>query len=188
MIRLFVAVRMPKPIQDAVNRTVGELRRLPDMPKDAKWVRSDSLHATLKFIGEINEEKVAELRASLFKAFEGQKSFSIEFKGIGAFPDVRRPRVLWAGIVDAEKALENLARRVDECTVEAGFAKTDKEFTPHLTLCRFVNLPSGRFANGVSRHENESFGSMTVDRVFLIRSQMGQHGSEYHDFHEFDLA
>lgn len=188
MMRLFVAIRIPKPVQDAVNRAINDLRRQPDTPKDAKWVRPENLHVTLKFIGEIDEERVAELRASLFEAVKEQKSFPIEFKGMGAFPDVRRPRVVWVGMTDPEKSLEKLAQRVEECTVAAGFAKADKAFSAHLTVCRFGNMPSGRFAKGMERFENEAFGSMTADRMFLIRSQPGQHGSDYIDLHEFDLG
>ena len=127
-----MALNLPPPVREALWAAAAPLREL-GLP--VKWVRGEGIHVTLKFLGDVDDARGAELVAALGRAAAGAHALPLELGGFGAFPDVRRPRVIWAGIAP-EPALEILQHRVEQEFAPLGFPTEARAFRPHVTLGR----------------------------------------------------
>jgi len=148
------------------------------MAADARWTRPEGIHLTLKFLGEISDEQVAEVARALrqIKSFE---PFSVVVRGFGFFPDARRPRVFWAGL-DAPAALAELAARVESAMAPLGFPPENRTFSPHLTLARFkVPRPQAKLQELVRGQGGAVLGGFEVSECFLWESQLLPQGAQY---------
>ena len=163
------------------------MQKNPEVPPNSKWVKSENLHLTLKFFGEVGEENRPLLESALSKAAESGKTFAAEIQGIGAFPALRSARVLWAGVRDPAANLRALARSVEEETVRSGFPSSDKPFSEHLTLARFKAFPRANFIRLLEKDSEVSFGKMTVRCLCLIQSVLGSQGPAYQDLRQWSL-
>ena len=103
---------------------------------DVRWVAVSSIHLTLKFLGEVNPEIIPKLTESLDDAVKTHRSINLRLHGLGGFPNLRNPRVIWCGIDGETGNLEQLQQRVEAACVPFGFAPEDRRFHPHLTLGR----------------------------------------------------
>jgi 2'-5' RNA ligase len=130
--RLFAAVPLPEPARAGVARLLDRLRR-QDLP--VRWVRDENLHLTLKFFGEVIPDRVGGIEEAIRNANEGSVPLAMRFDELGAFPNARRPRVLWVGL-DAPPALELLQDRLERQCEAIGFAPEGAPFRPHITLGR----------------------------------------------------
>lgn len=173
MPRLFVAVDVPDDLRDRIEREVVDPLR-PEVP-DARWTRPEGRHLTLKFLGNVDEERVEELSGLLERAASGHAPFEAGFAALGGFPNVRRPRVLWVGVGEGAEPMAELAGSVDEAVSELGFDREKRPFHGHLTLARFkrpgpigelpeVPVPDERFA---------------VDEIVLFESKLHPKGARY---------
>ncbi len=176
--RVFVALEIPAEVRRAIGEMIARLR---DVARGARWVRAEGVHVTLKFIGEIPEERVAAIE----QALRGVKTAGIaapveaKFRGAGFFPNERHPRVFWAG-VEGPPNLAELARAVDERLAPLGIAAETREFRPHLTLARFKSedgLP--RLREEIKKLEPFDFGLMRASEFHLFQSQLGAGGAKY---------
>jgi 2'-5' RNA ligase len=180
-VRLFVALTPPPLVQRAVWDAFAPLRAraLP-----VKWVPPDGIHLTLKFLGEVADDRVAELGGALVDAVAGARAISLVVRGAGAFPDARRPRVFWAG-VEPDPAIELLQDRVERVFAALGFPTEARAFRPHLTLGR-----AGRDARVREFAElGQALGGLAVeaaavlDGVDLMRSTLRPDGAVYQRVH-----
>src|ERR1700716_6760 len=128
--RIFVALDIEDPIRERIARFVEGVQ---GFAPDARWVRSQSMHVTLKFIGEKSEQAVGEIKQAL-EPIEAS-AVEIRFRGYGFFPTAKAPRVFWIGI-EAGPQLAELAESIDIATAELGIPREDRPFSPHLTLAR----------------------------------------------------
>jgi 2'-5' RNA ligase len=130
--RCFIAVNLPADVRRDLAGATTPLRaaHLP-----VRWVAEDGLHLTLRFLGEIGEETAAGITAALIAAAAPLRRFEVELGGVGAFPDLHRPRVVWIG-VEHHPALELLANDVAQVVAPFGFAPELRPFRPHITLGR----------------------------------------------------
>lgn len=135
-----MAIKLPEELIKALSGVAALLDR---RSKGISWTNPLSIHLTLKFIGEMPEEKAEEVGNRLLEAAEGIKPFTVTVESIGAFPTLRAPRVVWAGIRE-EPALMTLAAKIEERLISAGIEKDEKPFHPHLTLCRIKSPAEGR--------------------------------------------
>jgi RNA 2',3'-cyclic 3'-phosphodiesterase len=192
--RLFVALD----IDDEIRRKIGEfLHEVCGLAPQARWVTSESLHVTLKFIGEKPEEMVPDIQAAL-QSISGEP-FPVSFRGCGFFPNPKSARVFWVGI-EADSGLATLAKAVASRLVELGIPEEKREFSPHLTLARAAggsgapawrkgDRPNRQFAALQSRLAAPcDFGTMTAGEFFLYRSQLSPKGSRYTKIARFPLA
>jgi 2'-5' RNA ligase len=174
-VRLFVALDFPDEVRNAIRDLIA---RLKPLARNARWVRPEAMHITLKFIGETDAAKVASIRAALAPIHSPQ-SVDMHFRGVGFFPDERRPRVAWCG-VEASANLAELAAGV-ECALELlGISRESRAFVPHLTLARFQS--PGRL-DELIRAAKESatleFGTAREMEFHLIESILKPSGAEY---------
>lgn len=182
--RAFVAVRMNAEVEESIARFIAQARVSGD---GIGWTPRDKLHATLKFLGAaVDPERLAPLADALALIASTTAAFEIRTRGTGAFPNLRRPRVVWAGL--ESEALARLARRVDDAASESGFASEKRRWSPHLTLGR-VRDPHGakaaaRVIAAASKHD---FGTSRIDEMRLYRSHLGAGGAVYETLARFEF-
>ncbi|MDX9733492.1 MAG: RNA 2',3'-cyclic phosphodiesterase [Thermoanaerobaculia bacterium] len=178
MIRTFVAV----PVEDAVvrRRLAGARSLLPDL-RGVRWAAERQLHFTLKFLGDVEEERIeAARRATAAAARGGPGSFRLALEGLGAFPPKGAARVVWAGCGAGAEALASLAATVEEAFDAAGFPREERPFSPHLTLARVRDPLSGRrLAQALPSVPEEPFGTVLVGSIVLYRSDLSPAGPDY---------
>lgn len=173
--RLFVAIEIPHEIRDPLMTFLNEVRSTA--PK-AKWVRAENLHVTLKFLGETDPAKLWAVQNAL-SSIHGKDPVTLEFRGLGFFPNERRPRVFWVGM-QASGNLKTLAEGIDREMHRLGFPLENRLFTPHLTLARFE--PPGlapQLGAAVQNNVARQFGSLTAREFYLIESRLKRTGAEY---------
>jgi 2'-5' RNA ligase len=170
--RAFIAIELPESLRAALGQAQQAFR---SACPEARWTRPDSIHLTLKFLGEISDAQVKQAMEGLARvSFE---PFSVEIKGFGFFPQKRRPHVFWAGVA-APPALGELAARVEGEMEKAGFLREQRVFTPHLTLARFeVPRPQPGLEAALARQEPTSLGSFTASEFFLFESKLSPQGA-----------
>ena len=155
-IRSFIAIELP----EEVKRGLAKLRRELERAEHTfvKWVNPEGIHLTLKFLGNIPSKQVAELTKAVEEATRGISPFNLEISGLGAFPNLKQPRVLWVGIGGEIGKLSSLQQNIDSALAPLGFTKEDRPFVPHLTLARI--------RQGASPVERRSFGELAMSTNF----------------------
>lgn len=189
--RLFVAVFPSPEAAAALAGLVEEVRRPGD---GVSWVRPENLHYTLRFLGEVEEPRLEAVRRAAGDAVRGAAAFSLVLGEAGAFPDFRRPRVLWIGAKEGGEELELLARSLDEALRRERFGPPEKPFRTHLTLGR-VRDPTRAGAGAerlVARAAAVAGASpgvrFVVDRLAVVHSTLRPEGSQYRTVGEAHLA
>ncbi|MBS1867074.1 MAG: RNA 2',3'-cyclic phosphodiesterase, partial [Acidobacteria bacterium] len=142
------------------------------------------LHVTLKFLGEIAEDKVPSANEALRRVPAGLP-IPLKFQSLGFFPNERRPRVLWIGM-SAPPSLTNLARAIDESLAQIGVAREEREFSPHLTLARGKDgRLTAALREAIAKHASSLFGEMSPTSFHLIESKLKSTGAEYTTLESF---
>ena len=174
-IRSFVAVDVEAPVHAAVAALQAELARVR---ADVRWVRAEGMHVTLKFLGSVEAARLERVRVALADALTNQPALEVRVHGAGAFPSLRRPRVLWVGLDGA--GLAELADTVDAALAPLGFEAETRGFTPHMTLGR-VNSWRGwpALEEQFKAHIGDDFGSSHIDVVTVYRSTLRPGGAVY---------
>lgn len=186
MIRTFVAIELDAPLRKALAQAQADLRsRLQKaMGPDVRiqWVKPESVHLTLKFLGDIPEERVPEIVAALARATGACVRCTVDVGGLGAFPDARMPRVLWVGLSGQVAGVARLAADVERALVELGFAPEPKPFNPHLTLARIKERSRdiGRaLAADRMLERTAPIGTVMVNAIALMKSELKPSGAVY---------
>jgi 2'-5' RNA ligase len=185
VIRAFIAVEIDQQTVRQISATVADLK--PCMP-GIRWVPPTNLHFTIKFLGNIEENKIEPIAQSLDLALHPFPRFTINAKGLGVFPDLKRPRVLWIGLEGKE--LSNLASKVEKALEPLGFGPEKRDFKPHLTLGRWrqFDRPSRQLGEELERWKGHEFGESTVAEVIFFQSELKQEGAIYHPLTVVNLA
>jgi RNA 2',3'-cyclic 3'-phosphodiesterase len=184
-LRLFVACQLPDEVRDALSRAQDGLRRL--VPGRLRWVRPEGIHVTLKFLGDVDETRVEAIRAALAAAID---PFELRVRPatIGTFGGAR-VRVVWVGLKGEIEGLAALAVRVEQALAPLGFPRERRPFAAHLTLARVPDRASAgerkRLLAAVKDFRPPAFPSMMITEVKLIRSILGQGGSDYQEVASF---
>ncbi len=182
MVRAFIAVEVPSPARRALGSVIQDLKR--KRVTGVRWVDPKGIHATLKFLGEIEPESIDRVMEGLGKACSGSTPFSVGLSGTGAFPNTRGPKVLWVGLSGDMDRLKTLQTAIDqEMHSVLGLDIETRRFNPHLTLGRVRNgvLPFGQRDIGkvVENFKLKESHAWTVDRVQLIQSTLTPDGPIY---------
>ena len=155
--------------------------------KDVRWIPAPNLHLTLKFLGDVEEAQVACMRAALRKALSDTAGFRVTARGLGVFPDARRPRVLWVGM--AAPQLPLVARRVERAVEVFGVERAATPFRPHATIGRWRRPEPrrGSLQDELARWRNHEFGEFRIDEVTLFRSTLQPAGAVHTALEVFPL-
>jgi 2'-5' RNA ligase len=194
--RIFIALDIENAIRERIQRFMEGVR---GFAPDARWVRPESLHVTLKFIGEKPAPAVEEIKRTL--ASVQSTAFECTFRGYGFFPTAKSARVFWIGI-EAGPQVAALARAVDDATSALGIPREDHAFSPHLTLARGggrSGAPGWRRDDAANKNFKvlqeklsalpaPEFGTMTAREFFLYESKLMRGGSQYTKLARFPLA
>lgn len=184
-IRSFVAVELPEEIHRLLDAQENNLRTAMGRAAGAiRWTRPESVHLTLQFLGDIPVAHTDRISAAITDACKGAQPLKLTVHGIGAFPNVSHPRVLWVGLEGDTEPLRNLSSRISERLKPLGY-KPDKPFSPHITLGRIRDTVRPDELRAISevlasqasqRNQNAIF---TVDSVSLMESHLQPGGSVY---------
>ena len=183
--RLFVAVDIAESIRDTIRSELYKSTAL----KNARWVRPENLHLTLKFIGDVRTIDIESVKRVIEKAAAGKGSTTLRYSGMGVFPNVSRARVLWLGFGDGSNILSKVVRGLDEGLFDSlKIEKDTRTFTPHLTVARFkggVDQSSlKQFLDSGMTLKDDSF---YVSDIVLYRSELKQSGAVYTKLHSVSL-
>ena len=182
--RLFVALEIPAAVRDNLSALIRELRPLAPQ---ARWVRVENLHVTLKFIGEAPPEKSDAIQKTL-SAIPAEGPIVLDFRGMGFFPDERSPRVFWVGIT-AGPELVGLSAEIESRLEPLGIPRERRAFSPHLTLARFQEPGNTDGIRAVARERNaQSFGVHTAREFCIFQSQLKPAGAQHTRLAAFPLA
>ena len=155
--------------------------------KAVRWIPAPNLHLTLKFLGDVEETQVASMRGALRKALSDTAGFRVTARGLGVFPDARRPRVLWVGLTAPELPL--VASRVERAVEVFGVERATNPFRPHATIGRWrrPDPRRGGLQDELARWRNREFGEFRIDEVTLFRSTLQPGGAVYSALEVFPL-
>ena len=181
LIRAFIAVELPEELKKELAELEAQLKK--NTPPVVKWVDPNSIHITLKFLGEISTDSIDELMLAIEEAARGIQPFQLEVRELGAFPGLDRAQVLWVGIKGAVEKIAQLQKRIEANTAQLGFSRESRAFTPHLTL--------GRVRDEARPNDRQRLGKLLIDTTFsalhdvdvneinLIKSQLTPTGPIY---------
>jgi 2'-5' RNA ligase len=180
--RLFIGIELPENIREGLAEVE---RELGPVTSSARWVATESAHLTLKFLGEITEQRAEEIDQAM--AALTWKPFQITVRGVGFFPGTRSPRVFWAGV--HAPTLEALSARIDSKLETFGFEKERRAYRAHVTLARAKTGPlDAALVTAASQFEEKEFGAFNVDRCFLYQSELTPNGPIYTKLREYLLS
>jgi 2'-5' RNA ligase len=176
-IRTFIAVKIP----DAIKEKFGEIqRKLKTSGADVRWVKPGNAHITLRFLGDIREEKTDEIQAALSRAAACHRASDVSIEGLGAFPNPKRPRVIWIGIRRGAEFLQSLQASVSKEMRALGFAAEDRPYSPHITLGRMKTPKNLDSLKPLLASESEfSAGTFRAAEIHFIRSILSSEGPTY---------
>jgi 2'-5' RNA ligase len=175
--RSFCAVELSKAIAAGIRRIQEDLK---ERAGGVRWVRPEGIHLTLKFLGEVDPDRIEGIVHKMEEAVRETGPFTIGVRGGGAFPNARNPRVIWIGIDDPSGELKKVQARVEESMEEIGFTREGRGYTPHLTIGR-LRSSKGKDTVGHALETIKAYdlGTMEVREIILFRSHLKPTGAEY---------
>ena len=185
-LRLFIAV----PITSKLRRKFFNLvNQLKNTGTNVKWVEEGNFHLTLKFLGDTPSTKVNDIVEEVQKSLEGHESIRLKFKGVGVFPNVRKPRVVWIGLSRGHKELADIAGVLEDVLEPLGFEKEKRKFKSHLTIGRVrSNKGIGDLTREIIRLKEYDGGNMKLTEIHLVKSELTRNGPVYTVLNRFPLV
>lgn len=183
-IRSFLAINFESFYQRELENVLRVLRR---EPIDAKWINPQQAHLTLCFFGSIGEDLIQSIVKNLDTLLAPQKPLEVYLKGLGAFPNMDRARVIWIGIEGATDGLKVLKKDVDRSLEKIGIPAEDRSFRPHLTLGRLRKSPKGLAPLLEKFTDFSSLNKFMINRLVLFRSDLTPKGPLYKPLHTFQF-
>lgn len=186
--RTFIAIELPTDVKERLKGIQETLRKTDS---DVKWVDPNNIHLTLKFLGEVSEEKIPVVKAAIKRIAQQNSPYPLSISGIGAFPRISSPRVIWAGVRTGENETARIAEQLEEDFSAMGFPKEERKFSCHITLGRI------RSSAGIQRlvklltdsgaallPENLGFFASAIT---LFQSRLSPQGPAYEPLSVFQL-
>ena len=182
MVRSFVAIDLPETMRGTLETISEELRR--QVPHGSvRWTRISGIHLTLKFLGDVAEGDLSELEVALAQAGQWHVPFTCTVGGLGCFPGVRKPRVVWIGVREPTGSLAALQRDIDESLAPFGFQPEKRGFHPHLTLGRIKRHVRAndqrRVGEVIAATGVGDLGQIRIKSFRLMRSDLRRDGAVY---------
>lgn len=181
MVRAFVALEYPTEIKDELATVQERLKPLGDL----KLVERENLHMTLKFLGEVSEDKIEGV-VEVLEFLSQENAFNATLKGLGAFPKAKHPRVIWIGLEDNNRVME-LHQKIEDSLQDLGLKK-ETRFHPHYTLARVRSIQdTPGLAKLLDENRETIYSTYTVSDITLMRSKLTPNGPEYTPIKKFNL-
>lgn len=176
-LRAFIAVDLSESVRSSLGQVQEVLKR---QRFRVKWVRPTNIHLTLKFLGNIEGADVEKISGAMAQATKDCKALSLVARGIGVFPNIRRPRVIWAGLSGQLEILQDLQRSLEDHLADLGFPKESRGFNAHLTLGRVKGkINSDRLKAAMSKLTGFESKPFDVNRIILFKSELRPSGAVY---------
>lgn len=184
-LRLFYALNISSRIRDILTGYVDQLKTAN---ADVKWVESQNIHLTLKFLGETPEEILESLIVAGNAIGMDVSPFNVFWNNFGAFPDVKRPRIIWAGILKGDDYLKLINGMLEDSMVNFGYPRENRNFNPHLTIGRVrTSRDIGKLLKILERIQGNRIGEMNVKSFSLMISTLTPKGPIYKEAARFEL-
>ncbi len=174
LIRIFIATE----VSDRIANEIANIQdRLKDSADRVSWVKPGNIHLTLRFLGDIEENRMEEIYRAMLQSVSGIDPHDISVKGIGVFPNLNNPRVIWLGVVDEEK-LKIIYKALERELCMVGFEKEDRNFHPHISIGRVRYLSNKRaFKERIEGLNGIELGNLIIDKILLYKSELKPSGA-----------
>ncbi len=184
-IRSFIAIELSLPVKTKIEDIQNKLK---SSASDVRWVRAESIHLTLKFLGTIAEEQISEIYESIEQCCTTSVPFALTVNTLGAFPNEKNPRVIWIGTEDSTGTLASLQQCVEKKLSTIGFKEEKRAFSPHLTLGR-IKSPKGKreLMQRLAEYKNCECGTSEAQEVCLFKSDLKPGGAIHTKLRTFVL-
>lgn len=190
-IRTFIAIELNDALHHALADVQARLKR-DAIARAIRWVAPENIHLTLKFLGDVDAAHIPALERAIARVCNEVAPFTLTISGAGAFPNTRKPNVIWVGARGQVEIAARLAEQIDAACATLGFAREERAFTPHLTLGRVKRdaSPSERQRLGalIESARIGDVGELRVERVAVMKSDLTPAGSVYTRLAECALA
>jgi len=178
-IRTFVAVEISQKMRESAGRLIERLRGCDSI---LKWVELNSLHLTLNFLGEVDERELHQVCRAVGDASRSIPEFVLSCRGVGAFPNINRPRTVWVGVDQGNEEISALQQATEDALLKLDFPKERRKFHPHLTIgrTRHGGVNHKQLAEMIAKLQDAELGSTNVSEVVVFSSKLESFGPEYH--------
>ena len=176
-IRTFIAIELPETIISAISKVQEGVK---SYGFNIRWVHPENIHLTLKFLGDTKEDETDKIAKVIFESVKTYSPISLFAKGIGVFPGIKRPRVIWAGISGHLNPLFKLQKKLENGIEMLGFKKEKRPFRAHLTLGRIKDrIDPKRFGDTLRAFGGFESETFYADKVILYKSELKPTGAVY---------
>lgn len=185
-VRAFIAIALPEGVRLFLKELLAQLKSYGG---NVRWTRPEGIHLTLKFLGNVGRDQLPELEKEITLALRVQPAMPLHVSGMGAFPGLNRPRVIWIGIDDPRGSLVPAVANLENALERLGFERERRPYNPHLTLGR---VKSGRLSPDLLTAIRQMIDlpgpSFEADHAVLFQSILKPSGAEYHALSRFDFS
>ncbi len=185
--RTFIAIELPAEIKDYLSQLQGELKACG---ADVKWVEPKNIHLTLKFLGEIDDDKLGKITKIIQDATSEKSKFQVRISSLGAFPKIEFPRVIWVGVDSGDKETKQIAKELEEKIARIGIPKEERAFSCHITIGR-LKTPLNREKLVQALKDKTELGGKNlefeVNKITLFKSTLTPKGPIYEALKETSL-
>jgi RNA 2',3'-cyclic 3'-phosphodiesterase len=186
VIRSFVAFDLPRPV---IEKLADVQKRLEQSASGVRWVNPGSIHLTINFLGDIDEELTAAIHGAMRESVAGSPALALYLSEIGAFPNKSRPRVIWAGLGGDVGNLSRIKMRLDDLLEPLGFTPERRPFRPHLTIGRVKKNKNPRQLNmALEQAEVADHDPFMVTDLVLYKSELSPRGAKYTSLAKAELT
>jgi RNA 2',3'-cyclic 3'-phosphodiesterase len=177
-IRTFIAIDVDKPVH---NRLIELQETLANSGTDVKWVEPDNLHLTLLFLGEVEDKQLHQVCRAIADVSSKHSPFTLSLEKVGCFPNLRRPRILWAGVGEGLQEVVKLHDDLEEPLLDMGcYRREERDYTPHLTLGRLKgDNVTAKLNELIAKNQGWTGGQSTIREVLVMSSTLRGDGPEY---------
>ena len=175
-IRAFIAVELPGGLKLETDKLLASLKPIG---AGVRWAKPINLHLTLRFLGNIEQDKIPLLENKLKDNLAGFKPFAIQFSGLGCFPNLQRPRIVWSGVGGNLERLKELASAVEAACRQSGFGKRDKHFSAHLTIGRIKHQKKIKPLVEYLKKAEFKTDKFQVNEIVIFRSDLSPNGPNH---------
>lgn len=181
-IRTFIAAKLDETLIQEISHLQSTLREAPG-GRAVTWVRPESIHLTFKFLGDIEEVRLPDIYEAVQQACSRQQTFTILVSGLGCFPHINRPRVIWVGLQDDQHRAQRLQQDIEDELARRNYPREDRPFQPHLTLGRVRSSAQSSEVEAIGKtiatHPIGQLGILQVAQVHVIASSLTPSGAVY---------